>query len=102
MNDLPTIETRMKAIISEDQIERKMMARDDVLAMFEARNEPYKKEIVEDTLPEQDFFPIYHQVGTDFVDLCRGPHIPNLDRIRCSSSPSSRKPTGGATKTIEC
>ena len=80
-DDLPTIETRMKAIISEkNQIERKMMARDDVLAMFEARNEPYKKEIVEDT-PEQDFFPIYHQVGTDFVDLCRGPHIPNLDRI---------------------
>jgi threonyl-tRNA synthetase len=79
--DLPKIETRMKAIVSEkNSIERKMVPRAEVIALFEDRDEPYKKEIVEDT-PDQDLFPIYYQEGTDFVDLCRGPHLPNLNRI---------------------
>ena len=79
--DLPKLETRMKAIVSEkNTIQRKMVPRTEVIALFEDRDEPYKKEIVEDT-PDQELFPIYYQDGTDFVDLCRGPHLPNLNRI---------------------
>ena len=71
----------MKDIISEKpSITRKMLPRDEVIELFRARNETYKMEIVKDT-PDQAHFPIYFQENSDFLDLCRGPHLPNLDRI---------------------
>ena len=80
-DDLPIIEKRMKDIISEKpSITRKMLPRDEVIELFRTRNEPYKMEIVTDT-PDQAHFPIYFQENSDFLDLCRGPHLPNLDRI---------------------
>lgn len=79
--DLPVIEKRMKEIIAKKHtIVRRMVPRDEVLEMFRSRDEPYKMEIVTDT-PDQEHFPIYFQEESDFVDLCRGPHLPNLDRI---------------------
>ena len=81
LDDLPKIEKKMKEIISQkNNIVRKMTPRAAAIDLFTKRNEPYKVEIIE-TTPEQEVFPIYHQEGSDFVDLCRGPHIPNLDRI---------------------
>ena len=81
LDDLPIIEKRMKEIIAQKHpINRKMVARADVIELFKSRNEPYKIEIV-DGAPDQDMFPIYFQEGSEFLDLCRGPHLPNLDRI---------------------
>ena len=80
LDDLPKIEKKMKEIIGQkNNIVRKMTSRLDAIQLFERRNEPYKVEIIQST-ENQDFFPIYHQEGSDFVDLCRGPHLPNLNR----------------------
>ena len=79
--DLDTIETRMRSIIGEkNDVERKMVPRDEAISIFEDRNEPYKVQIIKDT-PDQAHFPLYFQKGSEFLDLCRGPHLPNLNRI---------------------
>ena len=79
--DLPTIEKRMWEIIKErNPIERVMIPREEAIATFSERSEPYKVEIMSDTT-DQDAFSLYFQKNSTFVDLCRGPHLPSLDRI---------------------
>ena len=80
-DDLPKIEARMWDIIKErNPVERIMIPREEAISTFADRSEPYKVEIMSDT-PDQDAFPLYFQKNSDFVDLCRGPHLPSLDRI---------------------
>jgi threonyl-tRNA synthetase len=80
-DDLPKIEERMKAIVAEkNPIEMRLLSRDDAIRLFAERDEPYKVEIIEGSA-DQDQFQIYFQQGTDFVDLCRGPHLANLGQV---------------------
>lgn len=79
--DLPVIEKEMRRIVEQShEIELKMHSRKEVMGMFGERNETYKMDIVERT-EDQDEFQIYHQGDTDFIDLCRGPHLPSLKKI---------------------
>jgi threonyl-tRNA synthetase len=81
LDDLPKIEKKMKEIIGQkNDVVRKMTPRQEAIQLFEQRNEPYKVEIIQ-AAEEQESFPIYYQEGSEFVDLCRGPHLPNLNRI---------------------
>lgn len=78
--DLDRIEEKMREIIREGAgITKRWLSRESVLALFESRNEPFKVEIITDDLGEA--FSVYEQDGTDFVDLCRGPHLPSLALI---------------------
>jgi threonyl-tRNA synthetase len=78
--DLPVIEAEMKKIVAEDlSIEREVISRADALAMFEERADRFKVEIIQD-LPEDTTLTIYKQ--GEFVDLCRGPHLPSTGRIK--------------------
>ena len=43
---------------------------------FDARNEPYKKEILEQNIARDDRPGLYHH--EEYVDMCRGPHVPNM------------------------
>jgi len=80
-DDLPNIEARMREIIEEDnKVTRTMYPREEAKAIFEKRGEPYKVDIIENTPEEETELAIYIQEGTDFVDLCRGPHLPNLKK----------------------
>ncbi|MGB0591504.1 MAG: threonine--tRNA ligase [Myxococcota bacterium] len=80
-DDLPAIETRMKEIVKEkNAIEMRLLPRADAIQLFKDRDEPYKVDIIE-RAEGQDDFQIYFQDGSDFVDLCRGPHLPNLSQI---------------------
>ncbi|MEE2756518.1 MAG: threonine--tRNA ligase [Myxococcota bacterium] len=80
-DDLPRIEERMKAIVKEkNTITMRLLPRAEAVRLFKDRDEPYKVEIIEGT-EGQDDFQIYFQDGTDFVDLCRGPHLQNLGQI---------------------
>ena len=83
-DDLPAIQTKMIKIINQRaDIERVLTPRDEAIRIFSKRGESYKVEIMEDT-PDQAAFPLYHQrTGTEeeFVDLCRGPHLPSLNRV---------------------
>ena len=78
--DLKTIEARMKKLAKKKYaIEREDVSRADALALFEKRGESYKIEMIHD-LPEDEALSVYRQ--GDFVDLCRGPHVPGTGWLR--------------------
>ena len=78
--DLKTIEARMKKLAKKKYaIEREDVSRADALDLFEKRGESYKIEMIHD-LPEDEALSVYRQ--GDFVDLCRGPHVPGTGWLR--------------------
>ena len=79
-DDLAKLEEEMKNIIKEDLvIERFELPRNEALKLMEERNEPYKVEIIKD-LPENEILSFYKQ--GEFVDLCRGPHLPSTGKVK--------------------
>ncbi|MDP6883093.1 MAG: TGS domain-containing protein, partial [Rhodospirillales bacterium] len=78
-DDLEIIEARMREIVERDEpIGREVWERDDAIALFEEQGELYKAEIIRD-LPVGEEITLYRQ--GDFVDLCRGPHLPSTGRL---------------------
>lgn len=72
--DLPAIESEMKKIIEEKlPVVREEMTREKALEWCEKNHQPFKAEIIRDL--EGETFSFYRQ--GEFVDLCRGPHLPN-------------------------
>ena len=72
--DLPAIEAKMHEIIARaEPFVRKEVSRGEALALFEAQNEPFKIELIQN-LPEDAAITLYSQ--GDWTDLCRGPHGP--------------------------
>ncbi len=79
--DLPLIEAEMKKIVKENNpIERLVLSKDEALEMF--KDDPYKVELIQE-LPEDEVISAYRQ--KDFVDLCRGPHVPSTGKIQVFS-----------------
>jgi len=77
--DFPKIETRMKEIIDRDlPIIRRPITREEAIRTFRQRGEPYKVELIEE-LPDG---PVTLYEQGDFIDLCRGPHLPSTGRIK--------------------
>ncbi len=71
--DLEKIEDEMKKIVKENlEIKRYTMPRDEAIAYFQDKEEPYKVELIED-LPEGEEISFYSQ--GEFTDLCAGPHL---------------------------
>ena len=80
--DLRTIEATMLEISKRDiHIQREEMARTAAIDFFKhTRTDPYKVEILEDTLKNVDTVSLYHQNG--FTDLCIGPHLPTTSKLK--------------------
>ncbi|MFN2301549.1 MAG: threonine--tRNA ligase [Gammaproteobacteria bacterium] len=77
--DLEQIEARMKEIAKQDlPVERTEMARDDAVKFFRDMGEVYKAEIIA-SIPSDEPISLYRQ--SDFIDLCRGPHVPSTGRL---------------------
>lgn len=77
--DLETIETRMKEIVDRDEpIVREVWERDKAAEFFRGIGETYKAEIIE-SIPSEEDLTLYRQ--GDFVDLCRGPHLPSTGSL---------------------
>jgi threonyl-tRNA synthetase len=77
--DLERIEARMHEIVDRGEvITREVWDRADAIAFFEGEGEAYKAEIISD-LPESEAISVYKQ--GDFIDLCRGPHLPSTAAI---------------------
>ncbi|MCD6463204.1 MAG: threonine--tRNA ligase [Thermotogae bacterium] len=77
--DLEKIEKEMKKIIEEDlKIERFELSKEEALEMMKEANQPYKVELIEEITDEKVSF--YKQ--GEFVDLCKGPHLPSTGRIK--------------------
>ena len=81
IDDLPKIEKEMEKIVaSKDLIKKTIHSKDDAIKGFADLDEPYKVKIIEDSGQESDF-QIYNQGDSGFIDLCRGPHLPSLDKV---------------------
>ena len=77
---LSKIEAEMKKIVKERiRLERSELPRAEAIALMEAKNEPYKVELIND-LPEDAVISFYTQ--GEFTDLCAGPHLDHTGRLR--------------------
>src|SRR5690348_1146623 len=78
--DLSAIEKRMGELSKRDiKVERTLMARDEAVKFFRDMGEKYKAEIIA-SIPQGEQISLYRQ--GDFVDLCRGPHVPSTGKLR--------------------
>ncbi len=78
--DLALIEGEMKKIAAEAlPVSRSVMARDEAVRYFRAKGEEYKAQIIEG-IPANEELSLYTQ--GEFTDLCRGPHVPNTNRLK--------------------
>jgi len=78
--DLQKIENKMQQIAKEDlQVTRKELSRNEAIEVFKDQGEKYKVEIIEQ-IDKTDKISAYTQ--GDFIDLCRGPHVPSTGKIK--------------------
>lgn len=79
-DDLEKIEAEMKKIVKENlPLERFTKSREDAIAYFKEKEEPYKVELIED-LPEDAEISFYSQ--GEFTDLCAGPHLMSTKAVK--------------------
>ena len=80
-DDLENIEKEMNKIIaSASNITKRLHSKKEAISIFKNKGESYK-EIIINEADQDDNFQLYYQDNNEFVDLCRGPHLPNLKHI---------------------
>lgn len=80
LEDLPKIEAKMLELARQkNTYQRKPISREDALAFFHAKGDEYKLELIEKR-GGNEAITLYQQ--GDFVDLCRGPHLPDTGYIK--------------------
>jgi threonyl-tRNA synthetase len=78
--DVAAIEAEMRQLAQEDHaVSREVLGRAEAIELFRGMGEHYKAEIIA-SIPEGEELSLYRQ--GDFVDLCRGPHVPSTGRLR--------------------
>ncbi len=78
--DLQKIEKKMAELAKQDfQVSRKLMPRDRAIDFFRDMGEDYKAEIISG-IPQGEEISLYQQ--GEFIDLCRGPHVPSTGRLK--------------------
>jgi threonyl-tRNA synthetase len=79
-DDLAAIEKRMGELAKADEkVTRRVMPRDEAVRFFKEQGEIYKAEIIAG-IPDKDEISLYGQ--GDWVDLCRGPHVPSTGKLK--------------------
>lgn len=82
-DDLPRIEEAMRAHIKADErFERREMAAEEAIKHFEAQDQVYKVELIEDLVADGNVDSVSLYKNGPFEDLCRGPHAPSTGRIK--------------------
>ena len=77
--DLPVIQAEMDRIVQEDvRVERRVLPREEVIRLFRQRGEIFKLELLGE-IPDEEISTYWQG---DFVDLCRGPHVPCTSLLR--------------------
>ena len=80
LEDLTAIEDKMRELAARDEpISRELMDRDAAVRFFNAMGEHYKAEIIE-SIAAGEQISLYRE--GDFVDLCRGPHVPSTGKLK--------------------
>jgi threonyl-tRNA synthetase len=78
--DLAAIEARMHELAKADEpVRRRVLGRDEAVALFRNLGEHYKAEIIAG-IPASEPISLYGQ--GDWLDLCRGPHVPSTGKLR--------------------
>lgn len=78
-DDLPRIEAKMEEIVHQAlPIRRRQLELEEAIRLFTKRQEPYKLELLQEL--DQTEVTVYEQ--GDWVDLCRGPHLPNTGWVK--------------------
>jgi len=78
--DLSAIEERMRALANRNEpVVRETWKRDDAVEFFRAQGELYKAEIIQ-SIPAEQSISLYRE--GDFIDLCRGPHVPSTGQLK--------------------
>jgi threonyl-tRNA synthetase len=78
--DLAAIEARMSELANRDfAVRREVWKRDEAVAFFRSIGEQYKAEIIA-SIPSNEDISLYRE--GDFIDLCRGPHVPSTGRLK--------------------
>jgi threonyl-tRNA synthetase len=78
--DLAAIEAKMTELAKADEkVTRRVMARDEAVKFFRDMGEVYKAEIIA-SIPDKDEISLYGQ--GNWVDLCRGPHVPSTGKLK--------------------
>jgi threonyl-tRNA synthetase len=79
MEDLDRIGAEMRRIVKDAlPVQREIWSRGEAIQFFRQEGEEYKARIIED-LPESEEITLYRQ--GEFVDLCRGPHVPDTGKL---------------------
>jgi threonyl-tRNA synthetase len=78
--DLAAIEKKMAELAKRDiPVERSVMPRDEAVTFFKKMGELYKAEIIA-SIPSNEDISLYRE--GDFIDLCRGPHVPSTGKLK--------------------
>jgi threonyl-tRNA synthetase len=78
--DLAAIEARMAELAKKDEpVQRSVMDRDEAVRLFEGMGERYKAELI-GAIPAGEQISLYRE--GNFVDLCRGPHVPSTGKLK--------------------
>ena len=78
--DLEVIERKMTELAAQDfPVSRQLMDRDEAIRFFKGMGEDYKAEIIGE-IPQGEEISLYRQ--GDFIDLCRGPHVPSTGKLK--------------------
>lgn len=78
--DLTAIEKKMAELAKKDEVvTREVWSRDDAVEFFKGIGEKYKAEIIA-SIPSNEPLSLYHE--GDFIDLCRGPHVPSTGKLK--------------------
>ena len=79
-DDLTAIEKKMAELAKRDiPVERSVMPRDEAVTFFRDMGEAYKAEIIA-SIPSNEAISLYRE--GDFIDLCRGPHVPSTGKLK--------------------
>ncbi|MAZ79814.1 MAG: threonine--tRNA ligase [Gammaproteobacteria bacterium] len=80
LEDLKAIEKKIKDLASSNyDVVRKVVTAKEALNIFIKRDEPYKQEIVKEIPDNEEIALYFHQ---EYVDMCRGPHVPNTKFLK--------------------
>jgi threonyl-tRNA synthetase len=78
--DLQAIENKMRELAAKDEpVVREVWDRDEAIKLFLSMGEKYKAEIIE-SIPKGEQISLYRE--GEFVDLCRGPHVPSTGKLK--------------------
>ncbi|MGB2332003.1 MAG: threonine--tRNA ligase [Litorivicinaceae bacterium] len=82
LDDLEALETQMQELVKTDYpVIKRWASREEAIAEFNQRAEPYKLEIIEQDIPDDGHaIGLYHH--QEYVDMCRGPHVHNTRFLR--------------------